>query len=92
MPDPADPQADALPDDIQAMPFEEALDELERIVKSLETASQPLEAQIQAYARGALLRRHCEAKLRDAQMRVEQIGRQADGTLATGPAELGGGA
>jgi exodeoxyribonuclease VII small subunit len=78
--------ADAvLPSDIAAMSFEEALQELEQIVKRLESGSGKLNEAITAYERGALLKRHCEAKLREAQARVDKIVIGADGSPATEP-------
>ncbi len=77
-----------LPPDIAAMSFEEALAELEAIVRRLETGQTKLEEGITAYERGSLLRAHCEAKLRDAQARIEMIGRAADGTPIARPADL----
>ena len=37
------------------------------------------------FLRGDRLKRHCEAKLREAQMKVEQIQLQPDGSLSTKP-------
>jgi exodeoxyribonuclease VII small subunit len=73
--------------DIAALSFEDALAELERIVKGLEGGQQKLEDAITAYERGALLRRHCEAKLAEAETRVQAIVQRADGVLATKPLE-----
>ena len=72
----------ALPSDIAAMSFEDALAELEQIVKRLEAGSGKLNDAITSYERGALLKRHCEAKLREAQARVDKIVVGADGALA----------
>jgi len=72
----------ALPPDIAALSFEDALAELEQIVKRLEAGSGKLNDAITSYERGALLKRHCEAKLREAQARVDKIVVGADGTLA----------
>ena len=69
--------------DIAAMSFEDALAELERIVRDLEGGKQKLEEAITSYERGALLRRHCEAKLAEAESRVQAIVERADGTLGT---------
>lgn len=81
--------ADAvLPPDISAMSFEEALQELEQIVKRLESGSGKLSEAITAYERGALLKRHCEAKLREAQARVDKIVIGADGSPTTEPASF----
>lgn len=66
-------KSDNLPDDISRLGFEEALTELEKLVRQLEDGKAKLDDAIAAYERGALLKRHCEARLREAQMRVEQI-------------------
>ncbi len=76
-----------MPDDIAALSFEDALAELERIVRGLEGGQQKLEEAISAYERGALLRRHCEAKLAEAETRVQAIVERADGSLALRPAD-----
>ncbi len=74
--------------EIAALSFEDALNELEQIVRRLETGNAKLDEAIGAYERGALLKRHCEAKLREAQARVEKIVIGGDGALATEPAVL----
>ncbi len=71
--------------DVAQMSFEDALAELEKIVRGLESGQQKLEDAITAYERGAALRRHCEAKLAEAEARVAAIVQRADGTLATRP-------
>ncbi len=77
----------ALPPEIAALSFEDALAELERIVRGLEGGQQKLEDAIGAYERGALLRRHCEAKLAEAEARVQAIVVAADGSLSLGRPE-----
>lgn len=77
-----------LPPDIAAMSFEEALAELEQIVKRLEEGKGRLDDAISSYERGAQLRQHCEGKLAEAQARVDRIVRGADGVLETEPAKL----
>lgn len=67
--------------DVASMSFEEALGELERIVRGLEAGQQKLEDAIIAYERGTLLKRHCEARLAEAESRVQAIVAKADGTL-----------
>jgi exodeoxyribonuclease VII small subunit len=74
-----------LQDDIAKLSFEDALGELEQIVTRLEAGKSKLDDAISAYERGALLKRHCEAKLREAQMKVEQIQLQPDGSLGVKP-------
>ena len=73
--------------DVSALSFEDALAELEQIVRGLESGQQKLEDAITAYERGAALRRHFEAKLAEAEARVAAIVERADGTLATRPIE-----
>ena len=62
-----------MPAEIAALSFEDALAELEQIVKRLEGGSGKLNDAISSYERGALLKRHCEAKLREAEARVDKI-------------------
>jgi exodeoxyribonuclease VII small subunit len=78
----SDKQA-AKPADVSTLSFEDALSELEQIVRALESGQQKLEDAISAYERGAALRRHCEAKLAEAEARVAAIVEHADGTLST---------
>jgi len=78
----------ATPADIAALSFEDALAELEQIVKRLETGSGKLDEAIAAYERGALLKRHCETKLREAQARVDKIVIGSDGNPAMEPVSL----
>jgi exodeoxyribonuclease VII small subunit len=74
--------------EIAAMSFEDALSELEQIVRKLETGNAKLDEAIAAYERGALLKRHCEAKLKEAQSRVEKIVVSADGVVSAEPQPL----
>ena len=74
-------QAAGLPDEVAGMSFEDALAELERIVKALEGGQQKLEEAIGAYERGSALRRHCEQKLAEAEQRVQAIVERADGSI-----------
>ncbi|MBV1799945.1 exodeoxyribonuclease VII small subunit [Siccirubricoccus sp. G192] len=59
--------------DLALLSFEEALGELEDIVKSLEGGRGTLAQAIADYERGAALRRHCETKLAEAEMKVQAI-------------------
>lgn len=70
---------------IDKMSFEAALAELETIVRDLESGKTTLEKSIAAYERGVALRTHCEAKLREAQSKIEKIVVNADGTMSTAP-------
>lgn len=70
---------------VDKMTFEEALGELEGIVRQLETGDVELEKSIAIYERGAALRAHCEGRLKSAELKVEQIVQGASGP-ATEPA------
>lgn len=74
--------------DLSALSFEQALAELEKIVAQLERGDVALEESIRMYERGAALRAHCEAKLKAAQLKVDQIVLGPDGPRAE-PAKLG---
>jgi exodeoxyribonuclease VII small subunit len=78
----AAPPHDAAPDEVAGLSFEDALAELERIVRGLEGGQQKLEEAIAAYERGSRLRRHCEAKLAQAEQRVQAIVAAGDGALS----------
>lgn len=74
--------------DITTLSFEEAMRELEATVGKLETGEATLEESIALYERGAALRAHCEARLREAEERVEKITLTANGQPAgTTPVE-----
>ena len=75
-------------DPLETMSFEEALKELEAIVRRLEEGKTSLDEAINAYERGASLRIHCEKKLKDARLRVEHIVVGTDGTITTKPIDL----
>lgn len=77
-----------LPADITAMSFEDALAELEGIVRRLEGGQVKLDEAIQSYERGAQLKRHCEQKLNEAQQRVDRIVIGTDGAVTVEPAKL----
>ena len=74
-----------IPADIAKMSFEDALAALEDIVRKLEEGQGSLEDAIGAYERGAFLKRHCEAKLQEAKLRVDKISLGADGSVSTEP-------
>ena len=64
---------------IEALNFEQALDELEKIVESLEQGNVPLEQSIEIYGRGEALKKHCQKLLKSAEDKVEKIRLSADG-------------
>jgi len=58
---------------IEEMSFEDAMRELEAIVTQLDSGNVELEKSIALYERGALLKAHCEAMLKDAEEKVAAI-------------------
>ena len=80
---PTSPPGPAASADVSALSFEEALAELEKIVRGLESGQQKLEEAITAFERGSALRRHCEAKLAEAETRIQAIVERSDGSLGT---------
>ena len=59
--------------------FEDALKQLEAIVRQLESGDVPLDESISLYARGDALKRQCEERLKAAQARIDKISIGADG-------------
>ena len=72
-------KTDTVPEDIAALTFEKALDELETIVRDLEQGDVPLDQSIRIYERGEALKRHCATLLQAAEDKVEKIRMGADG-------------
>ncbi len=68
---------------IETLSFEQALAELERIVRALEGGETELERSIEAYERGISLKKHCAEKLKNAQAKIEKITIAADGSVGT---------
>lgn len=66
--------------DVSALSFEEALKQLETIVRELEQGNVPLERSIEMYERGAVLRKHCDDLLKAAEAKVEKIQLAQDGS------------
>ena len=74
--------------DVADLSFEDALAELEKIVRQLEEGQTKLEDAISAYERGAALKRHCEEKLREAKAKVDRISLGPGGTPELEPADI----
>jgi exodeoxyribonuclease VII small subunit len=74
-------------DDLANLTFEDAMRELESIVRDLETGKAKLDDAVRAYERGAALKAHCAAKLAAAQAKIEQITVSPDGTISAAPFE-----
>jgi exodeoxyribonuclease VII small subunit len=69
--------------DINTLSFEDAMAELDKIVRQLESGGGDLKSSIDSYERGQKLRAHCEAHLKAAEARIEKITLSSDGTTKT---------
>jgi len=69
-------------------PFEEALQKLEGIVEAMESEDLPLETLLARYEEGTRLARICQAKLAEAEVRIQQLEKAAGGDLKLKPIDV----
>lgn len=74
---------------VTELSFEQALAELDTLVRSMEAGDLSLDDSIAAYQRGAELARYCQAKLAAAEQKIKVLDGEALRPLD--PAELKGG-
>ena len=67
------------------MPFEEALKKLEAIVEAMESDDLPLETLIKRYEEGVRLAQICQAKLAEAELKIQQLEKDAAGEMKLKP-------
>ena len=67
---------------VSELSFEQAMAELEKVVGQLERGDVALDDSIALYERGALLKKHCEDKLKAAEEEVAAITLDGDGNPA----------
>lgn len=72
-------------EDLSKLSFEEALTQLENIVRELESGQIKLDNAVSAYERAVALKKLCQDKLNAAALKVEKIEIAKDGTLSTAP-------
>jgi exodeoxyribonuclease VII small subunit len=75
--------SDNMNEEINNLTFESALKALEEIVSQLDDGAIELDKAVEAYEKGAKLKKHCEQKLKEAQLRIEKIEVDKDGELST---------
>jgi exodeoxyribonuclease VII small subunit len=68
-------------------PFEEALQKLEAVVEAMEADDLPLETLLAKYEEGAKLVKICQEKLAEAELKIQQLERNAAGELKLKPVE-----
>ena len=61
------------PKAIEKMSFEEALAELEEIVRKIDTGQEELSMAVESFERGMLLKQHCESMLNHAKLKIDKI-------------------
>ena len=69
-------------------PFEEALRKLESIVEAMESDDLPLEALLAKYEEGAKLVKVCQEKLAEAELKIQQLEKNAAGEMKLKPLDL----
>jgi len=69
-------------DKTSKLTFEAALAKLESIVDSMEQGDVPLADLLGKYEEGSKLLKICEARLKDAELKIEKLKKQKDGTVA----------
>jgi exodeoxyribonuclease VII small subunit len=62
--------------------FESALEKLEAIVESMESGEVPLAELLAKFEEGTRLLKICEGRLKDAELKIEQLKKQKDGSIA----------
>jgi exodeoxyribonuclease VII small subunit len=71
-----------------SMPFEEALKKLESIVESMESQDLPLESLLSRYEEGTKLAKMCEEKLAEAELKIQQLEKNAAGEIKLKPVQM----
>lgn len=73
---------------IENISFEDALAELEEIVRKIDTGQENLADAVDSFERGVLLKKHCEKMLKEAKLKIEKITSSADGNIETAEVKL----
>ena len=71
------------------VPFEEALKKLESIVEAMESDELPLETLLARFEEGTKLAQVCQSKLAEAELKIQQLEKNAAGELVLKPVKLG---
>ncbi len=67
------------------LPFEEALKKLETIVEAMESEELPLETLLGKYEEGRRLAKTCQDKLAEAELKIQQLEKNAAGEMKLKP-------
>ena len=71
-----------IPEEINKLSFEKAMEELSEIVENLESGNIDLEKSIEYYTRGSRLKSHCQKKLDEAVLKLDEIKVSPDGKIS----------
>jgi exodeoxyribonuclease VII small subunit len=69
-------------------PFEDALKKLEGVVEAMESGDLPLETLLARYEEGARLMKICQEKLAEAELKIQQLEKNAAGEMKLKPLDL----
>ena len=75
-------------EELKDLSFEDALLQLENIVRELESGRIKLDDAVSAYENSGVLKQLCETKLKAAQLKIEKIEVSPEGKLSTAPFEV----
>ncbi|MGZ8255855.1 MAG: exodeoxyribonuclease VII small subunit [Burkholderiaceae bacterium] len=74
---------------VDSLSFEQAMEELDQLVRKMETGELALDESIAAYRRGAELARYCQGRLANAEQEIRQL--EGDLLKPLNPSDLRGG-
>ena len=69
------------------LPFEDALKKLEGVVEAMESGDLPLETLLARYEEGTRLVKVCQEKLAEAELKIQQLEKNAAGEMKLKPFE-----
>jgi len=70
---------------LEQLPFEEALKRLESVVEAMESEDLPLESLLTRFEEGTQLAKACQAKLADAELKIQKLEKTSAGELTLKP-------
>ncbi len=70
---------------VENLSFEDALEQLEALVRDLEGGKIKLDDAVEAYEKAITLKKFCEEKLKNAQLKIEKIEKTSNGELVLTP-------
>ncbi len=82
------PPKNAAQNAAKSPPFEEALKKLETIVEAMESDDLPLETLLAKYEEGSKLVKICQEKLAEAELKIQQLEKNAAGEMKLKPVDL----